>query len=53
MLTIYSGRECIGHLYLRGKAGVEAFDVHDKSLGLFPDQQSAAAAISLAAGRRA
>jgi hypothetical protein len=45
MLSLYSGRECIGFLYLRGKMGVEAFDANDRSLGLYPDQQSAANAI--------
>jgi hypothetical protein len=30
----------------RGALGVEAFDADDVSLGLFPDQKSAAAAIS-------
>jgi hypothetical protein len=29
----------------RGKSGVEAFDSADRSLGLFPDQKSAADAI--------
>jgi hypothetical protein len=45
MLGVYDGRECIGFLILHGKMGVEAFDVHDHSLGIYPDQQSAANAI--------
>jgi hypothetical protein len=53
MLTIYDGRECIGHLYLRGKLGVEAYDSDDRSLGVYPNQNAAANAVSLAAGRRA
>jgi hypothetical protein len=30
----------------RGKLGFESFDADDRSLGLFPDQKAAAAAIS-------
>jgi hypothetical protein len=30
----------------RGKQGVEAFDADERSLGIFPDQKTAAAAIS-------
>lgn len=46
LLSVYSGRTCVGFLVLRGKAGVEAYDADDNSLGIFSDQQSAAAAIS-------
>jgi hypothetical protein len=46
MLAIYSGQSCIGHLLLRGKAGVEAFDSDDQSLGIFPDTKTAADAVS-------
>jgi hypothetical protein len=49
MLALYSGRECAGFLLKRGRAGIEAFDADDKSLGIFPDQQSAANAVSEAA----
>jgi hypothetical protein len=45
MLSVYDGRECIGHLMLRGRSGVEAFDSNGHSLGLFPDQQSAAVTV--------
>jgi hypothetical protein len=45
-LAVYSGRECVGHLMLRGKLGVEAYDSNDRSLGLFPNQKAAADAIS-------
>jgi hypothetical protein len=45
-LSVYDGRCHIGFLLLRGKAGVEAFDADDRSLGLFPDTKTAAAAIS-------
>ena len=37
MLAVYDGRTRIGQLLLRGKLGVEALDVNDRSLGLFPD----------------
>jgi hypothetical protein len=46
LLAVYAGQQCIGFLMRRGKAGVEAFDVEDRSLGLFPDQRAAIAAIS-------
>jgi hypothetical protein len=49
-LAVFNGQTCIGHLLLRGKSGVEAFDADDKSLGLFPDQKSAADALTQAAG---
>jgi hypothetical protein len=35
---------------LRGKTGVEAFDVDDNSLGLFSSQKSAADAVSRRGG---
>jgi hypothetical protein len=43
-LAVFDGRQCIGHLMLRGN-GVEAFDANNVSLGLFLDQKAAAAAI--------
>jgi hypothetical protein len=47
--VVYDGRQCLGHLLLRGKLGVEAFDRNDVSLGIYPDQRSAADAVSEAA----
>jgi len=44
LLTVYSGRVCIGFLLRRVRHGVEAFDRDSHSLGVFPDQQTAAAA---------
>ena len=44
-LAVYAGRECAGFLLPRGKTGVEAFDANNKSIGIFPDQKSAADAI--------
>jgi hypothetical protein len=48
-LSVYDGQTCIGFLLTRGPAGIEAFDADDKSLGIFPNQKSAADAISKAA----
>jgi hypothetical protein len=45
-LAVYSGQVCLGHILPHGKSGVEAFDVDDRSLGIFPDQKSAADAVS-------
>jgi hypothetical protein len=47
-LAVFSGQQCVGHLLRRGKLGVEAFDADDKSLGIFPDQRSAANALTKA-----
>jgi hypothetical protein len=41
VLAVYGGRACLG----RGKAGFEAFDADNRSLGIFPSQREAAAAI--------
>jgi hypothetical protein len=38
-------RDCLGHVIHREHVGVEAFNVNDISLGLFPDEREAAAAI--------
>jgi hypothetical protein len=42
--SVYDGRQCIGHLISRGKLGVEAFDVENRSLGIFPSVKQALAA---------
>jgi hypothetical protein len=42
---LYDGQRCIGHIIARGKTGFEAFDVNDRSLGLYPSQREAAAAL--------
>jgi hypothetical protein len=41
----HSGQVCVGFLLHRGKAGYEAFTSDERSLGLFPTQDEAAAAI--------
>jgi hypothetical protein len=42
MLSVYDGRELLGHLVDRGEAGVEAFDVNDRCAGVFKNQETAA-----------
>jgi hypothetical protein len=41
----YDGREHIGYYQDRGPDGIEVYDIHGVSVGLFPDQRSAAAAL--------
>jgi hypothetical protein len=48
-LAVYDGQRCLGHLLLRGRQGVEAFDVNDRSIGIFQNQKAAADAVSEAA----
>ena len=43
----------IGHLYQRSKAGFEAFNIDDRSIGLFGSQREAADALSSGAHRMA
>ena len=42
---VYDGRECLGFVLARGKLGFEALDREEHSLGIFPTQRAAAAAI--------
>jgi hypothetical protein len=49
LVTVYDGRDCVGHLIRRGAAGVEAYDINDKSVGLFENDDVAAAAVWRAA----
>jgi hypothetical protein len=42
---VYSGRERLGRIVCRGNLGFEAFDANDRSLGIFPDLKTAAAAL--------
>jgi hypothetical protein len=53
MLSVYDGRQCIGHLIRRGKCGVEAFDLDDRSLGVFASQHEAIGALIAAIRREA
>jgi hypothetical protein len=45
LLAVLAGPACIGFVLARGKLGHEAFDADDRSLGIFPTQREAAAAI--------
>ena len=45
MLSVYVGRSCVGWIFARGKLGFEAFDADQKSLGTYPTQREAAAAL--------
>jgi hypothetical protein len=45
LVTVYDGRSCVGHLIRRGPAGTEGFDVNDQSVGLFENDDVAAAAV--------
>jgi hypothetical protein len=45
MLAVYSGRNCIGHLFNRGKIGIEAFNSDNQSVGVFRSQHEAVAAL--------
>jgi hypothetical protein len=44
-LAVYNGTRCVGHVIARGRRGYEAFDVDDRSVGLFPTPQEAAGAL--------
>jgi hypothetical protein len=46
MLSVYDGQRAIGFILQRGKLGYEAFTANERSLGLFKNQNDAAAAIS-------
>ena len=46
---IYDGRACLGFVLSRGRAGFEAFDREERSLGLYPTAPAAANAVCAAA----
>jgi hypothetical protein len=48
MMPVFVDGRCAGHLFHRGRAGVEAFDRDERSLGIYPNQREAAAALSKA-----
>jgi hypothetical protein len=50
LMPVFDGQLCVGHLLNRGKQGWEAFDVDDKSHGIFATQQEAVRTV--AEGRR-
>jgi len=49
MSYIYDGRACLGFVLSRGRAGFEAFDHEERSLGLYPVAPAAANAVCAAA----
>jgi hypothetical protein len=51
-VAVYGGQRCIGHILSRGKLGFEAFDAHDRWLGLHATQKLAANALSEREGGR-
>jgi hypothetical protein len=42
MLSVYDGRDRLGHLVDRGEDGVEAFDAADRPAGVFKNEAAAA-----------
>ena len=52
LISVFDGRQCLGHVLGRGRAGFEAFSGEDVSLGLFANQKDAIAAINEATGKR-
>jgi hypothetical protein len=50
LVSVYDGRQCLGHVLARGKTGFEAFDRDDKSVGVFPTAKQAANALLVEAG---
>lgn len=49
-LSVYDGTTCVRFLLSRGRQGIEAFDADERSIGVFPNMQTAADAVSRAAG---
>jgi hypothetical protein len=45
MSYIYDGRACLGFVLSRGRAGFEALDRDERSLGLYPTTPAAANAV--------
>jgi hypothetical protein len=41
LLSVYSGRECIGHVVARGREGFEAFTADEISIGMFETKRDA------------
>jgi hypothetical protein len=50
LLTVYDGRQCLGHVLARGKPGYEAFDPNDKSLAIFETRRRVANALLVGEG---
>ena len=41
MLSIYAGRQCVGFVLARCRAGYEAFNTNERSLGMFKTKDAA------------
>jgi hypothetical protein len=50
LVSVYDGQQCLGHVLARGKAGYEAFDRDDTSMGFFETQRQAANALLIKEG---
>jgi len=46
LVSVYSGQTLLGFVLSRGRDGFESFDAKERSIGVFPDMQQAADAIS-------
>ena len=46
LVSVTSGRDCIGHVVCRGKLGFEGFNAADESIGVFPTLKDAANAVT-------
>jgi hypothetical protein len=44
-VSVYDGQRCRGHAISRCRDGFEAFDIDDRTLGLYPSQNEAAEAL--------
>jgi hypothetical protein len=49
MLSVYDGQTCCGFILRRREGAFEGFTADEQSIGLFEDEQAAAAAIWRAA----
>ena len=45
MVSVYDGRQYLGFILARGRSGYEVFDRDERSLGIYPTQREAAAAL--------
>jgi hypothetical protein len=45
MISVCAGTTCIGHILARGPKGYEAFDIDERTLGIYESQRLAADAI--------
>ena len=41
--SVFNGHRCVGHLVSRGCQGIEAYDLADRSMGVFATQAQAVA----------